>query len=480
MKSIGVALCFFLFNAACSATSEQVTPNTTIAPTSTVAATAAATPTTRAGIEDSGLLEPPGFPRICQAWNGIQNRPDLSDLEKIAKHDLWFSTPWSLGLLWQTSIEQPYPGLSTSLTDINGDTSLSAARELKSSLLELNPHIKTIATVLYREGEFEPNEEGLALHEYGHYAAISPYWIKDSDGSPVPGFGEDLDKDGEIEEQEILSSLIDFRRQEVIELVSQKALALAESGIVDGIFLDWWNEHNVTAASYLDWSYSYMTLEEEVEARLAILHRIRQLVGDDFLVLVNTNDRTAPLSSPYVNGIFMEAGKDIYSEGYTSHQLKMIEESLYWGSENLREPRINCLEGWRVVYDYGNTAAQVVERDSAENRRWMRVFTTLALTHSDGHVVFGDDNSEPTWDHYHNWYNFWDADLGQPVSAKRQILDGTEGLFIREFTNGYALYNRSGTSQIISLGVELQAVSTGHWSFTHELEELDGDIYLIR
>jgi len=26
----------------------------------------------------------------------------------------------------------------------------------------------------------------------------------------------------------------------------------------------------------------------------------------------------------------------------------------------------------------------------------MRLFTTLALTHSDGHVLFGDDNAEPT------------------------------------------------------------------------------------
>jgi hypothetical protein len=37
-----------------------------------------------------------------------------------------------------------------------------------------------------------------------------------------------------------------------------------------------------------------------------------------------------------------------------------------------------------------------------------------------------------------------------------------EGLFIREFTNGYAAYNRSSAPQIISLGDALMAVPTGN------------------
>ena len=73
----------------------------------------------------------------------------------------------------------------------------------------------------------------------------------------------------------------------------------------------------------------------------------------------------------------------------------------------------------------------------------MRLFTTISLTHSDGHIVFGDDNAEPTTDHYHNWYDFWDADLGQSVGPKRTVYEGIEGLFITlEFEKGFAIYNR--------------------------------------
>ncbi|HJP16225.1 MAG TPA: hypothetical protein QF762_04585, partial [Acidimicrobiales bacterium] len=136
------------------------------------------------------------------------------------------------------------------------------------------------------------------------------------------------------------------------------------------------------------------------------------------------------------------------------------------------------LEGWRVVYDYGNDETRVAERDSEENQRWMRVFTTLALTHSDEHIVFGDDNAEPISDHNHNWYEFWDANLGEPVSNKRQTLNEVEGLFIREFSNGYAVYNRSGIEQTIFLSNEHVAVSTGHTNNTHMLGNLDGEIYL--
>ena len=121
---------------------------------------------------------------------------------------------------------------------------------------------------------------------------------------------------------------------------------------------------------------------------------------------------------------------------------------------------------------------QVSERDSAENRQWMRVFTAIALTHSEGHVVFGDDNAEPTPDHYHNWYEFWDTDLGFPISEKRQLFNGIEGLFVREFTNGYAFYNRSGAARIVSFEDELMAVSTKNFASNHEIQNLDGEIFI--
>ena len=139
---------------------------------------------------------------------------------------------------------------------------------------------------------------------------------------------------------------------------------------------------------------------------------------DDFLILVNANDRTVPLSAPLVNGLFMECWKPDYAAGYTRDALRNAEKTLAWAEGNLRTPRINCPEGWRVVGDYkADRARRVVDRGTAENLRWMRLFTTLSLTHSDGYVLCGDDNAMPSPDHLHNWYPFWDADLGTPVTA---------------------------------------------------------------
>ena len=69
--------------------------------------------------------------------------------------------------------------------------------------------------------------------------------------------------------------------------------------------------------------------------------------------------------------------------------------------------------------------------DSPNNRRWMRVFTTMSLTHSDGYVMYNtwtgaipgpDPDAIYPWGpgHEHFWYPFWDANLGRPIGPKAQ------------------------------------------------------------
>ena len=81
--------------------------------------------------------------------------------------------------------------------------------------------------------------------------------------------------------------------------------------------------------------------------------------------------------------------------------------------------------------------------------------------------------------HDHIWYNFWEADLGKPVGEKGKLYDqNTEGLFIREFTKGFAVYNRSGQAQEISLPIQTTGVASGITSFQHTIPDLDGEMYL--
>ena len=150
--------------------------------------------------------------------------------------------------------------------------------------------------------------------------------------------------------------------------------------------------------------------------------------------------------------------------GYTLEGLKEIEDTLIWSEENLREPQINCLLGFDMPTE---------PLDSSNNSRWMRVFTTMSLTLSNGYVLYGKETS-----HRRIWYDFWDADLGRPIGSQAQLYQGINGLFIREFTNGWAVYNRSGKAQTISLPQSVIGVSSSKSGITHLLPDLDGEMYL--
>ena len=80
--------------------------------------------------------------------------------------------------------------------------------------------------------------------------------------------------------------------------------------------------------------------------------------------------------------------------------------------------------------------------------------------------------------HEHYWHNFWGADLGQPVGENGQLYEGIDGLFIREFTNGWVVYNRSGREQSVKLPVKSSGVESGITAIEHTIPDLDGEMYL--
>ena len=65
--------------------------------------------------------------------------------------------------------------------------------------------------------------------------------------------------------------------------------------------------------------------------------------------------------------------------------------------------------------------------------------------------------------------------LGAAVWSRRSTMSG---LYIREFSNGWAVYNRSGKAHVISLPEGAISVSNGLTNTLHALPDLDGGIYL--
>ena len=108
-----------------------------------------------------------------------------------------------------------------------------------------------------------------------------------------------------------------------------------------------------------------------------------------------------------------------------------------------------------------------------------RAATTLTLTHSNGYILV-HNKAQNFGARY--WYPFWDAPLGGTLGGnetKGQLYENREGVFIREFTNGWAVYNRSGKEQEIEFSQEVSGWSSGvENQRSHILPDLDGEIYL--
>ena len=377
------------------------------------------------------------FPSVFKAWDSliIAGLPKHSGIDY---HDLAFSM--SFGLNWQTILSKSTHGLATR---VGGN--LEAAQDKRDRLLALNPNIVTLVTIAI-------NGSG----ELSKYPPNSDFWLKD-------------DK-GQIVYSEILNGpMINFMNPELQDIIIERIVGIAKCGLYDGVMFDGfaWN-----ATGFVGRDLFPHTDEEIIAATTHILREARNRVREDFLILINAGRSKPTAYAEYIDGSFMELGRD-HSEGYTYRELIEIEDILLWNELNLRSPQINCLEGEGIGTEPPH---------SPENRRWMRLFTTMGLTHSDGYVLYNTGkrfHGGP--DHEHIWYGFWDANLGKPVGGtetKGQLYDNHDGVFIREYTNGWAVYNRSGKEQQIQLPEMAIGVSSGVKRPSHTLADLDGEIYL--
>ena len=166
----------------------------------------------------------------------------------------------------------------------------------------------------------------------------------------------------------------------------------------------------------------------------------------------------------------METFPRVREDGYTRDRIIKIETNLILWENNARDPQINCLRGFGIGSEPLN---------SPNNLRWMRLFTTMSLTCSDGYSIYTLGDRDGQKQHQkHIWYEFWSADLGQPVSDKTVSYQDIEGLYIREFTNGWAVYNRSGSAHLIELPERVQSVRSGLENTSHAVPDLDGDIFI--
>jgi len=378
-------------------------------------------------------IESRNYPSLFQAWYGIDmpEYPQTTNeqrLQAAAKHDLLWEEPLSqlgenvdltLGLVW----DHDNHGLATNFTA----ESLSHALENRKRMLELNPNMVFLFEVRWRDApmSFLPGN--------------SDWWLRNEDDEIVKGWLGGWEP----------FFMLNYNNEEFQDNVARQCKIAIESGVYDGVMFDW-------------------------SGNLEIIKKTRKTIGDSALIIVNIHDdiHDGMEFQPYINGSFMELNPiDTLSlaveelvlnsqEDVNARTWDNIRDALVWFEENLQEPKINCCEVW------GN-------RDDLSR---MRALTTLTLTHSDGYALYADPNPLKTPDHYHDWYSFWDADLGKPIAKRVKREDGAT---LREFDNGTVIYNHYGNDSVeVTFNETRIRVSDGSVGKTFSVGGRDGDIFM--
>ena len=386
----------------------------------------------------------------------IQNRtyPSIvgfspkGSIEEIARYDFNYGTKFFLG--WDTTQSQPRYGLATRYV---GD--VENAKKMRQQLLEQNPNMLFITE----------------LRVHNHLSAIGHLAFPE---------GSDLylrDSNGEIiRNDEAGAYLMNILNPDLQDLLIERIVGFSACGVFDGMLLDGFNDHGVGGA--FGRTPALMDSEAIIVAYTRILREARARVRDDFLIIVNAN-RTKPIRyAEFINGSSMEPGADYrYVGDFTVSGMDIYEllteldDTLLWNEKNLREPIFNWAEFFYLPTEPPNSHA---------NMQRMRLATTRGLTLSDGYVrLTYQANTWRDWlDQPNYWHDFWDTDLGRPIGEKGQLYDeDIKGLFIREFTNGWAVYNRSGTAQSVQLPQSI-GVSSHKNGSVHTVPDLDGEMFL--
>jgi hypothetical protein len=368
-------------------------------------------------------IERRDFPSVFQAWNPIDMQAWPQDspadrLRAVVKHDLiWeepisqrgYGVPLVLGAIW----DHQHGGVATRFTS----ESENQARAARAQMLQINPDMVFLLEVRWRDapGSFLPEN--------------SPLWKRDADGSRAKGWAGGPEP----------YYLLDAADQSFQENVARQCVLAIESGIYDGIMLDW-------------------------NGQFDLVKRIREAIGSSALIIVNIHDdiSDAKMYGDLINGSFMECNPQGPGEANVLFKTdwSMMREALIYFEKTFRSPQVNCLEVWG---------------DRNDLRR-MRAATTLGLVYSNGSVLFADPNPLKTPDHLHDWYTFWDVELGRPIDG---FADPTDGIAKRGFEGGLVAYNHFGNGTIrFELPSVHRRVSDGATGTQFELQDADGDIFI--
>jgi hypothetical protein len=357
------------------------------------------------------------FPSIFQAWTRESDPDLLSQEEKLARHDLiWEGLTDGASDVLGIKWTGYFAGLATTFQS----GSLTRASIRRAELLRENPNVILI----------------LELRVYdapSNYLPVdSGWWKRDGKGERIVSYRNAGNT----------YYLLDWQNSDFRATLAAQTHAVSASGTYDGVMLD---------------SYEHYAHET------GITQLVRRVLGANPLILVNYRNpnggkhNIVPVESdlaPLINGQFLEN----LDASQPDARLTLTADE-----RDLRMPRIEALE---------------MQTNDINNLKFVRMATTLLLTHSNGYVLIAIRNGNPILsDHVHRWYEFWDRKVGGPVGDMTRRADGA---IQREYSNGSVVYNpeTNGHSVTITFSSTRTSAATGRSGMSFAVDPDDGDMFL--
>ena len=240
---------------------------------------------------------------------------------------------------------------------------------------------------------------------------------------------------------------------------AEEVYNIYENGL-HGLLLDWWHIHHPTP-----WRGTRLE-----NAMIGMTDAIRRKVGDDFLILGNTNwGKNSNLVSP-MNGVFLELYKEPYSrsDSFSFTEIAEMEELIKFHEKHLRYPKLIAFEPWRIT-----DKSDPTNRTSEDNLRFARLYSAMATVIPEhGYILYADNNPDfDDGDHDHHYYDVYSVDLGKPVSKYTPI---TQGVAYKKFEDGYIAFNRLDNDVTVNFGEFQSVIPSMDAVFLNE----DGTIYV--
>jgi hypothetical protein len=341
------------------------------------------------------------FPSIARPWGFCIDFTENDRSEEISRHDIsWESIGREnskvgtrvAGANWTGR----YNALGTSFSNVK------ESLERRRKMLSLNPNMLILAELRWRDY----TDSSLPVdHEF---------WKRDRNGDRIPASGDKMNEP---------RYYLDIDNPKLTEHLCQQAKCMVESGVFDGVFLDWYGP----SASFLK--------------------KLREALGPTHLIIINANYKYDPERAMYINGAYMECYK-------TNNP-----ESLPLWEKTVCAPKINVVD----------MMGEEVNCTGEPDLKRMRNTTTFSLIHSNGYVLYGDHY------HKHRWFSFWNTKLGEPKGEKSKLM---QGAFKREFTNGVVVNNSGDKPLTIKFDALKKRASNNTTGRSFTIESGDGDFFI--